>query len=531
MIIEITNLKCKVTEADDRSSKILDEALSVLTPGHEYSQSFKKGFWDGRTRFFTRGSFPTGLLSEALTALYSSDAKQSIQFIDKRKSIQYVKPDSDIHLSDVELGNIVLRDYQYDSVIKALELGRGIINVATNGGKTEIACAIIKQLLPHLKKGERVTFFTHSREIFVQSHARLEERLNTKIGIIGDGIWEEQDVTIVMIPTISKYLKLPDELPKSKKRSSLLGEIKKLVSKLKQSPHNIVLTNQIADCNEQIKELEEAEWKKIRASVIKTKAYLKSVVAFIGDEVHHASSTSWYDVFMSMANAYYRFGLTGTVDQPQPLAVKRLFGCTGGIITKVSNKFLIENGYSAKPIVHFLEVSEDHDIGNVEYQEARSLGIVQNDYRNMKFVEQIVKRAKIGKQCLIIVNEIEHGNTILGILEHLNMSVMFSNGEETGKFRDKALEGLKTGELRILIATSILDEGVDVSGINCLFILAGGKSMRQLLQRIGRGLRKKADGSSLEIYDCIDYHNSYLLEHSMERLKICKGEEFEIDRV
>jgi len=528
--IEISNLKCKITGLDEKMTKVLDKSLSVLTPGHEYSPSFKKGFWDGRTRFFTRGSFPTGLLSEALTAVYT-EAKQEIKFIDKRKPLQYVKPEEQILLSDEKLGSIVLRDYQYDSVVKALELGRGVINIATNGGKSEVACGIIKQLLPQLKKGEKITFFTHSREILIQSHARLESRLGIKIGIIGDGNWEEQIVTIVMIPTIGKYLRLPEELPKNKSRTLLEAKVKKLVSELRHNPHSILLTNQIAEVKDRIQELEDMEWTKLKNNVSKAKAYLKSVVAFIGDEVHHASSTSWYDVFMSMSNAYCRFGLTGTVDQSQPLAVKRLFGCTGPIITKITNKFLIENGYSAKPVVHFLEVSEDHDVGNVEYQEARSLGIIQNDHRNMKFIEQIIKRAKIGKQCLIIVNEIEHGNTILEILEPLNMSVMFSNGKETGKFRDKALNGLKSGELQMLIATPILDEGVDVSGINCLFILAGGKSMRQLLQRIGRGLRKKVDGSCLEIYDCIDYHNEYLLEHSMERLRICQEEEFEIHRL
>jgi superfamily II DNA or RNA helicase len=70
--------------------------------------------------------------------------------------------------------------------------------------------------------------------------------------------------------------------------------------------------------------------------------------------------------------------------------------------------------------------------------------------------------------------------------------------------------------LPVLIATTIFDEGVDVSGINCLFLAAGGKSMRQLLQRIGRGLRKKSDGSCIEVYDdVLDYHNEHLTRHTL----------------
>jgi superfamily II DNA or RNA helicase len=82
--------------------------------------------------------------------------------------------------------------------------------------------------------------------------------------------------------------------------------------------------------------------------------------------------------------------------------------------------------------------------------------------------------------------------------------------------------------LPVLIATTIFDEGVDVSGINCLFLAGGGKSMRQLLQRIGRGLRKKADGSGIEVYDVLDYHNEHLARHTLERYKVYKSEGFDI---
>jgi len=90
---------------------------------------------------------------------------------------------------------------------------------------------------------------------------------------------------------------------------------------------------------------------------------------------------------------------------------------------------------------------------------------------------------------------------------------------------------LRDGSLQVLIATTILDEGVDVSGINCLFLMAGGKSMRQVLQRIGRGLRKKDDGSGLEVYDALDYHNEYLVDHTLDRYNTYKAEKFSINKL
>src|SRR5690606_9995040 len=97
--------------------------------------------------------------------------------------------------------------------------------------------------------------------------------------------------------------------------------------------------------------------------------------------------------------------------------------------------------------------------------------------------------------------------------------------------REEVLDDMKEGRLKVLIATSILDEGVDVSGINCLWMAAGGKSFRQVLQRIGRGLRKKDDGSGLEVYDFLDYTQKHLIKHTQERYTYYKNEGFEIKKV
>ena len=274
----------------------------------------------------------------------------------------------------------------------------------------------------------------------------------------------------------------------------------------------------------------EAQWGTITEKVEQTQEFFKTVVGFLGDEVHHASSDTWYKVFMSLEHAYYRFGLTGTVDEENEINLKRLLGCTGKIVIKISNDFLIEEGHSAKPTIYFLPVNAK-PIDNVDYQTARYEGIIRNEIRNKVFVEKILERAKFGKQCLIIVNETEHAELVLGMMEHRGVNVKVSHGDKPDKYREEVLEELRDGSLQVLIATTILDEGVDVSGINCLFLMAGGKSMRQVLQRIGRGLRKKDDGSGLEVYDALDYHNEYLVDHTLDRYNTYKAEKFSINKL
>ncbi|MMZ43488.1 ATP-dependent RNA helicase RhlE [compost metagenome] len=513
--IEIGNIHSKLLDANISALVAVDTRLAVMTPNCNFSAAYKSGKWDGMTRFFSVATkkFPSGLLSQVAKALDKAGEAYTIK--DTRTPLGYVLPDS-ITLHDPN-GDITLRDYQYDSVKQGLEATRGVINVATNGGKTEIAAGIIKCILPKLPEGKKILFFTHSKEIFYQSHARLEKRLQIPVGLIGDGKWEEKPVTVVMIPTISQYLSVPKTLPKNAKRTKAEKEIASIG---KSNPERV------RELRDWITEFDKTEWEKIKANVKKTKTLFSSAVAFLADEVHHASSTTWYDVFMKLENCYYRFGLTGTVDQSDKINTNRLFGCTGRIISKISNQFLIDNGFSAKPTVNMIDTSIDEVFG--DYRSAYEEGIIYNETRNNAFAAIISERAESGNQCLIIVNETSHGEEVLSILESLGIEAVFTHGDRSTKFRNESLEGFKNGDIRVLISTSILDEGVDVSGINCLFLMAGGKSMRQLLQRIGRGLRKKEDGSGVEVFDCLDLHSKYLAEHTLERYNTYKAEGFTV---
>ena len=98
--------------------------------------------------------------------------------------------------------------------------------------------------------------------------------------------------------------------------------------------------------------------------------------------------------------------------------------------------------------------------------------------------------------------------------------------------RTEALESFRRGELGVLISSQILDEGVDVSGIDVLAIAGGMKCKRELLQRVGRGLRRKEGGPNvLRIVDFMDAGNRYLDDYSEKRRQIYEAEGFEVKLV
>ena len=58
--------------------------------------------------------------------------------------------------------------------------------------------------------------------------------------------------------------------------------------------------------------------------------------------------------------------------------------------------------------------------------------------------------------------------------------------------RSIMLEGL-AGDLKCIVAVHSLDEGVDLPDVDCGVIISGTSQKRQMIQRMGRVLRRKPD--------------------------------------
>ena len=474
-VIHIGNIRCKIEHISSGLANVIDKAFAIPVPNYWFSTRYKNHTWDGRNHFYLRQSntVPTGLLPLVLEHFEDNE-------------VEYTIDDQREHLSDYKMEEVAddysvteekeSREYQVQTINKVITnevVGqpfiRGVINIATNGGKTTIAEAIMGQVYPMLKKNHKyLLFVTHSKEIAYQSKKSIENDLGIDVGILGDGKWELKTISVALIPTLYKRIKKP--------------EFKNLV---------------------------------------------EDVVGFIGDEIHHSTSNSWYEVLNKFKNATIRLGLTGTVDKQNKANEYKLYSTTGPIINRISNDYLIKHGYSAKPICIMFKVQNPELEGEL-YQDAYQLGIVESEERNGIIKDICGKETEQGNSVLILVEHIDHGEFIKEDLEKINKNVIFTNGQLDSEERQNILDGLRDGTIDVLISTSILDEGVDVSNINAVIYARGMKSPRKLLQGIGRGLRKKKDNSKLRFYDFIDDTHSSLLAHSLNRYEVLEAEAFDI---
>lgn len=65
--------------------------------------------------------------------------------------------------------------------------------------------------------------------------------------------------------------------------------------------------------------------------------------------------------------------------------------------------------------------------------------------------------------------------------------------------RVEAFEAFERGDYNVVAAPRLLDEGVDVPAADLAIVLATSRSRRQLIQRMGRVVRKKSDGRSARL--------------------------------
>lgn len=104
---------------------------------------------------------------------------------------------------------------------------------------------------------------------------------------------------------------------------------------------------------------------------------------------------------------------------------------------------------------------------------------------------------------------------------------MFIYGQSEDEYRRKSIQAMRDNKVKVAIATSILDEGVDVKTIKVLILAAAGKSYRTTIQRIGRSVRL-GEFNDAHIFDFFDNQNYMLSRQSLERMNIYKEQQLEI---
>ena len=145
--ITITNTFCQLKNAEPIIISSVAAGLTVKADGYWFNPKYKKGLWDGTVSFFDKrnNTFLTGLLPIVLDILDSLD--EEVILSDKRTGLDFLLETEDfVDPVVLQYSGKTLRDYQNDSIkniinsqLENLPWQRGILNLATNAGKTTVA--------------------------------------------------------------------------------------------------------------------------------------------------------------------------------------------------------------------------------------------------------------------------------------------------------------------------------------------------------------------------------------------------------
>lgn len=465
-VLATGNVFTKVSNSTPEVDSLVRNVLSYQVENHEIiNRKMQKKWhtsrkWDGIKSFYDRRNhyFLTGFLPMVKDALCRSSIP--VDYADMR-----VKPVSLPSMDAFQLKGITLHDFQERTIQDFLGAGRGVAQLATGAGKTEVAIALTKGL--HL----RTIFMTHRVNLLHQTVRRFIKRcpdLRSHIGVIGDKTYEPKDITFAMVQT--------------------------LYSLIKKDPA------QMRD-----------ELKDYRFVII--------------DEAHRSGASQFHVPAMCCTNAYFRLALTATPFMKRNVADNMyLMGVAGDVITKVTNGELIERGILARPFFKFFHINSP-DIRRLRnWRDIYERGIIYNDTRNSIIVNQASRLTDMKRKTLVIVNERVHGQLLEQKIQEKGVRVKYVDGGNDYSEREAALSGLRKDKLDMIVATNIFDEGIDVNDINAVILAAGTKSPPALFQRTGRAIRKKEEENYAIILDFIDDTHRHLLEHSQVRYDLVKNE-------
>jgi superfamily II DNA or RNA helicase len=348
-----------------------------------------------------------------------------------------------------------------------LKKKHGVLWAATNSGKTEVAISVIKAL------DESTLFLVKGKDLVLQTYERFKKRLgDTDVGIIMSNKWDVRKFTVASADTLARRFNPSKVTSKSVDNKKIVGEL---------------LTN---------------------------------VKIVIIDECHTLASDGLFSI-VRYCTAPYRYGLSGTPFKRGDKQDLKLIALTGEVCYKVTNKEMIDDGVSVPTHITFVDIDKPYMPPGIDYQTAYEDGVVHNLYRNKIICDSAIKYCELGKQVLVIVKKIDHGHVLSNLITMSKAFIphTFIHGSLDTSVRSQALEDFKGGITKVLIASSILDQGVDIPNIDVLIFASGGNSYIRAIQRVGRGLRLHEAKDKLTVVDFSDRTNKYLAKHSMERIK------------
>lgn len=260
----------------------------------------------------------------------------------------------------------------------------------------------------------------------------------------------------------------------------------------------------------------------------KTRAFKEladRVTGVIADECHVWSARTAVAVMRSFTNAGMRVGLSGTPldrgDQRSLVAV----GQIGPVVHYQQTAKLRSEGWVTAVTVRLIPCEQQTPPGlggmngGDKWRTVYDALVVNSSHRNGAAIAA-THRARRDNMlpAMVFVRSLHHGRQLTKWLAKEGYNATFVNGDKDALARDRAVVALRRGSLDVIVSSKVFVEGVDIPELRCVINCAGGKSVIECLQQLGRAMRLADGKTEAVLYDFGDKGNDWLHSHARQRV-------------
>jgi superfamily II DNA or RNA helicase len=476
MSVKFTNISESFIKLSGDAEFIRDIAAMYRfeIPGKKFHPLVKAGKWDGIIRLVRNdGLTPKGLFQEILRHCVEMGIKVEVDPVLKFMG-------ENVEFDEASLGfPFPLRDYQVEAVKKFLKTKRRLLISPTSSGKSAIlAAAMLTVELKTLVIVPNVSLL-----------GQLETDLNSYFSHRG---WIAED------------------------HCTFVGDGVRVQNATRQKPFVI------------------STWQSLQKV---DPAYFEQFDMVIVDEVHKATATVIQGIVQACTNAFWRLGLTGTLDGAKSNE-KTLVGLFGPIHQTITTKELMDAGQVAqaeiRPVILKYPEPVCKNVRGLSYD--AEMEVIRNSNRRNEYIREFSKTLE-GNSLFLLKSVEEQGNELLDSLSQANpdRQVFMINAKTKKKERERIRQLAETDSNIFIIATyALFAEGISIKNLYNVVYVAPMKGKIKVLQSIGRGLRLHDDSKVAKIWDIVDdfrgdyKKENWALKHFMVRLEAYMADKFKV---
>jgi superfamily II DNA or RNA helicase/HKD family nuclease/diadenosine tetraphosphate (Ap4A) HIT family hydrolase len=228
------------------------------------------------------------------------------------------------------------------------------------------------------------------------------------------------------------------------------------------------------------------------------------------DEFHHAAAAS-YRKLIAHFRPKFLLGLTATPERSDGGDLLAL--CQQNLVYRCDLMDGVRKNLLAP--FHYFGVPDEVDYTNIPWRSTRFdeemlTTAVATQRRAENILEQFRKRA--AQRALGFCVSQRHADFMAAFFNQRGLRAVAVHSGETSAPRAPSLEQLAAGELDIVFAVDMFNEGVDLPTLDTVMMLRPTESKILWLQQFGRGLRKAPGKERLTVIDYIGNHRIFLLK-------------------